>query len=131
MISVIGRIFNLFFHSIAPTENSLPSMNSSIKIISSSLNAIFTAFSRSFGSFTLLTPILLPPEFGFTKQGNLILSYINFKSFLFSSLMLLGVLIPILFAFLLQLNLSCVNLAISGVKLLLWMFSLFRYAINC
>ena len=83
---MIGRIFNLFFHSIIPTENSLPSINSSIKIILSSLNAIFTAFSRSFSSFTLLTPILLPPELGFTKQGNLILSYINFKSLLFLSL---------------------------------------------
>jgi len=62
--------------------NSLPLINSSTKICSSSLKAFCKAGCKSSALFTLLIPILLPPLLGFTKKGSVSCCNISFAAML-------------------------------------------------
>ena len=56
------------FCPITPTANSRPSMYSSIKISSSHENASSRAISYSSCEWAIVTPMLEPPQQGFTMQ---------------------------------------------------------------
>ena len=62
---------------ITPIENSLPSINHSIKTLLSTLSAELMQCIISSLSYTLNTPKLLPELLAFTKQGKPILFSIS------------------------------------------------------